>query len=182
MKIVLYGDGVTTYLDFDNPNPWGEDLRGEVCPGTTGSIGRKVLEHARIPLGRPNGVIVIPQDRGCLVMVWSRKRAGWEFPGGHIEEGEGLLDTARRECLEEAGIRIEKVTPWCSYLVIRHRPGLGHAPESRGVIARAQVADFERFIPTREIGRVGRFRRVPDKVTFRDGFIEEVFRLLNKGS
>lgn len=237
MKIVLYGDGVTTYLDFDNPNPWGDDLRGggvsaqppagpsrgpveeRVTAGcdrapcdldqdhqeqqgavqsgeartgglpdgqissNTACVSRQtVLEHARIPLGRPSGVIVIPQDRGSLVMVWNRKRVGWEFPGGHIEEGEGLFDAARRECLEEGGIRIEHVTPWCSYLVVRHRPGPGLSPESRGVIAKAQVTGFERFTPTQEIGMVGRFRKVPDKVTFRDGFIEEVFRLLNEGS
>ncbi|TDD72938.1 NUDIX domain-containing protein [Jiangella aurantiaca] len=28
----------------------------------------------------------------------------WDFPGGHVEDGETVVDTVRRECREELGI------------------------------------------------------------------------------
>jgi 8-oxo-dGTP diphosphatase len=55
---------------------------------------------------------------GVGVMVWSgnklllgqRKNSqdegSWQFPGGHLETGETILECARREVDEEAGIQI----------------------------------------------------------------------------
>lgn len=36
-------------------------------------------------------------------IVLTRNRRGWEMPGGHIEPGETLEDTLKREALEEGG-------------------------------------------------------------------------------
>lgn len=41
-----------------------------------------------------------------FIMVRSRKRGGWEMPGGRMEDGESELDSAIREFLEETGRRL----------------------------------------------------------------------------
>jgi ADP-ribose pyrophosphatase YjhB (NUDIX family) len=47
------------------------------------------------------GVVVDP--RGQVVVVRQRSRT-WSLPKGHVEEGEGVLDAARREIHEECGL------------------------------------------------------------------------------
>ena len=42
-----------------------------------------------------------------FLMVFNKKRNGWEMPGGGIEEGESVEVAAKREFLEEAGYNIE---------------------------------------------------------------------------
>jgi len=53
------------------------------------------------------GVIVI---KGNKVLMGKRKNihgdGSWCFPGGHLEFNEGIEDCARREVMEETGIRI----------------------------------------------------------------------------
>lgn len=61
-------------------------------------------------------------DRPARVLTARRTRpetlaGGWEFPGGKVEDGESSRDAARREALEELGVRVrlgERVgpSPW----------------------------------------------------------------------
>lgn len=44
-----------------------------------------------------------------FLMVWHRRRKGWEMPGGHIIPGETPWDAAAREYREESGYTIEIV-------------------------------------------------------------------------
>lgn len=37
----------------------------------------------------------------------------WEFPGGKVEPGEGILDALKREFLEELDVTILDAQPWC---------------------------------------------------------------------
>ncbi len=45
----------------------------------------------------------VDMDTAPFLMVRSRKRGGWEMPGGRMEEGETTVGSARREFLEETG-------------------------------------------------------------------------------
>ncbi|WP_224984371.1 NUDIX hydrolase [Geomonas agri] len=51
---------------------------------------------------------------GCLVrnadnevLLIRHRQRGWEIPQGRVEEGENLVDAARREVAEEAGVEVE---------------------------------------------------------------------------
>lgn len=41
------------------------------------------------------------------LLIKNRRSSNWSFPKGHVEEGETSEETAKREVLEEAGIRIK---------------------------------------------------------------------------
>lgn len=44
---------------------------------------------------------------GPIVLMTCRHDGSWGFPGGKVEEGESLLQAARRECLEEIGVKFD---------------------------------------------------------------------------
>lgn len=54
-------------------------------------------------------VYAIAFDGDRFLMVWHKRRNGWEMPGGHVEEGETSEQAAMREFVEEAGYEIEVV-------------------------------------------------------------------------
>jgi 8-oxo-dGTP diphosphatase len=64
----------------------------------------------RMPVKVGVGVLVWKVDKVALV-----KRSGsyglgtWSPPGGHVEFGESVLETARRETMEEIGTEIENL-------------------------------------------------------------------------
>jgi ADP-ribose pyrophosphatase YjhB (NUDIX family) len=58
------------------------------------------------------GAIVL-NDRGDILLVKDDRRGTWSFPGGIIEEGEGVLDGVKREVLEETGITVEVGELFC---------------------------------------------------------------------
>lgn len=56
---------------------------------------------------------VLVKDAKVLLVQQSKKVAYglWSFPGGHLEDGETLEDTVRREVEEEVGLRLGKIFP-----------------------------------------------------------------------
>jgi len=58
------------------------------------------------------GAIVL-NDRGEVLLIKDDRRHSWTFPGGIIEEGEGVLDGVKREVLEETGITVEVGELFC---------------------------------------------------------------------
>ena len=56
---------------------------------------------------------VVLNDRGQVLLVKDARKDAWTFPGGIIEEGEGVLDGVKREVLEETGITVEVGELFC---------------------------------------------------------------------
>ena len=56
---------------------------------------------------------VVLNEQGEVLLVKDDRKGSWTFPGGIIEEGEGVLDGVKREVLEETGITVEVGELFC---------------------------------------------------------------------
>lgn len=95
-----------------------------------------------------------------LVFVRRRGFDTWEMPGGHREENESILDTAKRELYEETGAAQYRIVPVCAYTVDEDGYDRLH-----GVLFVADIFKLGEK-PESEIEEVRLFERVPDVLTF----------------
>ena len=65
----------------------------------------KWLETGQIPVHVVSAGGLVQRD-GRILLIRSERR-GWEFPGGIVEQGEGILEGLKREILEESGVTAE---------------------------------------------------------------------------
>ena len=61
------------------------------------------------------GIVPFIVENGELKFLLIKSSLGWEFPKGHVEEGETRLQAAKRETKEETGLLIDKVFPYFQY-------------------------------------------------------------------
>ena len=61
------------------------------------------------------GLVVFSMQGGELKFLLLKSSLGWEFPKGHIEEGESPLEAAKRETKEETNLEIKNVYPTFKY-------------------------------------------------------------------
>ena len=61
--------------------------------------------------------VIIARHNGKWVFCKHKERNTWEVPGGHREDGEDILETAKRELYEETGAITFDITPICIYSV-----------------------------------------------------------------
>lgn len=62
------------------------------------------------PLILPGASVVLTRPDGRVLLMERADTGGWGLPGGFMEPGESMEDTARREVFEELGVRIGKLT------------------------------------------------------------------------
>jgi|ERR1044071_4845879 8-oxo-dGTP pyrophosphatase MutT (NUDIX family) len=55
----------------------------------------------------PSANVLVVNDDGEILLIQRSDNGNWALPGGAMDLGESLVDTAVRETLEETGIRCE---------------------------------------------------------------------------
>ncbi len=61
--------------------------------------------------------VIISKTDGKWVFCKHKERDTYEVPGGHRENGESILEAAKRELAEETGANSFNITPICVYSV-----------------------------------------------------------------
>lgn len=107
------------------PSWWSEDNRRRVA-GALRRLPQKPhpgppqpapqLDDSVVNAHLGSGTVLVDLDGGeprALLLRRRKPPAGlWENPGGMLEPGENFVSCARRETLEETGIRAEPGAPW----------------------------------------------------------------------
>ena len=85
--------------------------------------------------------VIIAKHKGRWVFCKHRERDTYELCGGHREEGEAIIDTAKRELYEESGALTFDMHAICVYSV--QKDDASNGEESFGMLYYADVKSFE---------------------------------------
>lgn len=107
--------------------------------------------------------VILTMHNGKWVFCRHRERNTWEIPGGHREDGEDILSTAKRELYEETGALEYGLTPVCVYSVTA--PGNFDGRESFGMFYYAEVSRFEAELH-HEIEKIMITEHLPEQWTY----------------
>lgn len=107
--------------------------------------------------------VIISKKDGKWVLCKHRDRDTYEVPGGHREEGEELIDTAKRELYEETGAVRYLIKPICVYSVTA--PDNFDGVETFGGLYYADIEELEQELHS-EIEKVFLMDELPDKWTY----------------
>jgi 8-oxo-dGTP diphosphatase len=104
------------------------------------------------------GVVVIPIDSaGQIVLVQRRDNRKWSLPGGFVDWGEDIKQTAVRELLEETGLTI---TEFGRLVGVYSSPNRDPRVHSICVTLMAKVEGIFQIIDPGEVLEVQAFNRV----------------------
>ena len=87
--------------------------------------------------------VIISKTEGKWVFFKHKERTTYEVPGGHREPGETIMDTAKRELMEETGAVEFTINPICVYSVKgKTRVNENENDESFGMLFVADIFSF----------------------------------------
>ena len=87
--------------------------------------------------------VIIARHNGKWVFCKHKERNTWEAPGGHREDGEDILETAKRELYEETGATEFVICPVCVYSVTGKNRVNDSGEETFGMLYFADITMFE---------------------------------------
>lgn len=88
--------------------------------------------------------VIISKTDGKWVFCKHKDRDTYEIPGGHREFGESIMETARRELMEETGATEFNIKPICVYSVKgKNRVNENADDKSFGMLFIADIVSFE---------------------------------------
>ena len=109
--------------------------------------------------------VIISKSSGNWVMCKHKERATYEGPGGHPQEGEDILDTAKRELQEETGAVKFDLEPLCVYSVTGKTRVNENGEESFGLLCFAEIFEFSGKLES-EIEKVELMDELPENWTY----------------
>ena len=87
--------------------------------------------------------VIISKTNGKWVFCKHKERNTYEVPGGHREENEDILETAKRELKEETGALDFDISPICVYSVTGKNKVNETGEETYGMLFFADIKTFE---------------------------------------
>lgn len=87
--------------------------------------------------------VIISKTNGKWVFCKHKERNTYEVPGGHREENETILETAKRELKEETGALDFTLSPICVYSVTGKNKVNETGEETYGMLCFADIKTFE---------------------------------------
>ena len=109
--------------------------------------------------------VIISKADGKWVFCKHKERNTYEVPGGHREDGETILETAKRELYEETGAIEYELKPVCVYSVTGKNRVNQTGEESYGMLYFAEIYEFEKDLHS-EMERVELFEELPEEWTY----------------
>lgn len=109
-------------------------------------------------------VVIVSRYQNQWVFVKHKERETYEIPGGHRENGEPILEAAKRELEEETGAKCYSIQPVVYYSVIGKTRVNQTGEESFGMIFLADIKSFTDIHS--EIERMALFDDLPEYLTY----------------
>ncbi len=109
--------------------------------------------------------VIISRTQNKYIFCKHKDRDTWEIPGGHREQGENILDAAKRELYEETGALEFNIEPVCVYSVTA--PDNYNGEESFGMLFFADIKCFEAELHS-EIEKIEIMDELPKRWTYPD--------------
>lgn len=109
--------------------------------------------------------VIISKHEDKWVFCKHKERDTYEIPGGHRENGETILQTAKRELYEETGALDYSIVPVCVYSVTGKNRVNETGEETYGMLFFADINTFENELHS-EMESVYLFEQLPEKWTY----------------
>lgn len=111
--------------------------------------------------------IIISRSQGKWVLCKHKNRDTYEFPAGHREECEDILETAKRELYEETGSIDYIIEEVCAITSSTVENGIEKEADFFSMVFYADIKKFGR-LPNFEMEKIGFFDQLPDNLTYAD--------------
>ena len=109
--------------------------------------------------------VIISKHDGKWVFCKHKERDTYEVPGGHREDGESILNTAKRELNEETGALDFSLDPVCVYSVTGKNRVNETGEETYGMLYFADIFSFDSTLNS-EMESVKLFDELPTEWTY----------------
>jgi len=113
--------------------------------------------------------IIISKYKGKYILIRNKSRTIWELPGGKREDGESILESARRELYEETGAIKYDLDP----------AGVYSLNEIFGMVYFAEIHELA-SLPDYEIAEIRFADELPEGLNYENVYYEIILRWLEQ--